>query len=100
MEILERIKRFFKKDEPKMLDTGIYKFNVQKDSNTIEFREIKNIDTVKHRNGSSNSLIQAKVYKYDEENARLVEDIKYNYRYVTFEIPDNINYSFSKVNRK
>lgn len=91
MGILERIKRLFKKDEPKMLDTGIYKFNIKNDSNIIEFREVQNIDIVKHRNGSKNSLMQAKVYKYDEENARLLEDIKYNYRYVTFEIPNNAN---------
>ncbi len=90
MGIFERIKNLFKKDQYKKLDTGVYKFNIQNDSEVIEFRELQNIDTVKHSNGSVNSLIQAKVYKYNQENARLIDDIKYNYRYVIFEMPNNI----------
>lgn len=90
MGILEKIKKIFKKDETKKLDTGIYEFNTQNDSNVIEFRELQNIDTVKHRDGSINFLMQAKVYKYNEADARFIEDIKYNYKYITFEIPSEI----------
>lgn len=91
MGILERIKKFLKRNEPKMLETGIYKFNINDDGKIIEFREVENIDTVRHSDGSINSLIQAKVYKYNENNARLIDDINYNYKYVTFEIPNKIN---------
>ena len=99
MGILEKIKKLFKKDEHEMLDTGVYKFNIYNDSNVIEFRELQNIDTVKHRNGSINSLMQAKVYKYNEDNARLLDDINYNYKYVTFEIPQQVylNYNMLKA---
>lgn len=99
MGILERIKRLFKKDEPKMLDTGAFKFKIQNDDrNVIEFRDIQGIYTVNHRNGSNNSLVQAKVYKYNEDNARLIDDLKYNYRYVIFEIPDRINLNNKMLN--
>ena len=92
MGILEKIKRLLKKDKPKMLDTGVFKFNMQNDERSvIEFRDIQGIYTVNHRNGSTNSLVQAKVYKYNEDNARLIDDIDYNYKYVTFEIPNEIN---------
>lgn len=90
MGILEKIKKIFKKDETKKLNTGIYEFNTQNDGNVIELSELQNIETFKHRDGSINFLMQAKVYKHKEDDTKFIEDMKYNYKYLTFEIPSEI----------
>ena len=87
MNIIERIKQIFTRKKQKQLNSGIYKYNSIDRNNKIEIYDLKQIETITHEDGTINNLMVAKIMKYNENQARILNDIKTNYKTVAFEIP-------------
>ena len=87
MNIFEKIKQIFTRKKQKQLNSGIYKYNSIDRNNKIELYDLKQLETITHEDGTINNLMIAKIMKYNENQARLLEDIRTNYKTVAFEIP-------------
>ena len=87
MGILKNILNLFKKDDTKMLNSGIFDANSIEQGLKIQIWDYNNkVKNIKYQDNKITQLILAKILKYKESDAKLIDA----YNYVTFEIPQGL----------